>query len=162
MMPSMSDPKTVQAAVTVQAPAERVWALVTDLPGMGALSPENTGGKWLGGATGPAVGARFRGRNANGWRRWSTAVKVTRCEEPSLFAFDVSSFGLPVSSWSYAIEAAEGACTVTETWTDRRAGWFASLTGVVTGVSNRPEATRAGIDATLKAVQKAAEVARTA
>ena len=158
----MSDPTTVQATVTVQAPAERVWALVTDLPGMGALSPENNGGRWLGGATGPAVGARFRGRNANGWRRWSTTAKVTRCQEPVVFVFDISSFGMPVSTWSYAIEAGDGTCTVTETWTDRRSGWFASLSGLVTGVSNRSEATRAGIDATLKAVQQAAEVARTA
>ena len=158
----MSDAKTVQAAVTVQAPAERVWALVSDLPGMGALSPENQGGRWLGGATGPAVGVRFRGRNANGWRRWSTTAKVTRCEEPVAFVFDVSSFGLPVSTWSYVIDAAEGSCTVTETWTDRRAGWFAAVSGVVTGVTSRAEATRAGIEATLSAVQKAAEVRRTA
>lgn len=157
----MSDPTTVQASVTVQASAERVWALVTDLPGMGALSPENNGGRWLGGAAGPTVGARFRGRNANGWRRWSTTAKVTRCQEPSAFAFDVSSLGLPVSTWSYVIEPAEGACTVTETWTDRRAGWFAAFSGAVTGVSNRSEATRSSIEATLAAVQRAVDVGRT-
>lgn len=162
MIPSMSSPSTVQAAVTVQAPAERVWALVTDLPGMGALSPENNGGRWLGGATAAAVGARFRGRNANGWRRWSTTAKVTRCQEPRAFAFDVSSFGLPVSTWTYAIEPSDGGCTVTETWTDRRSGWFAALTGPVTGVTNRSEATRSGIEATLKALQKAAEQSQTA
>jgi hypothetical protein len=153
----MSDVASVQASVTVQAPAERVWALVTDLPGMGALSPENEGGRWLGGASGPAVGARFRGRNANGWRRWSTTAKVTRCQEPSAFAFEVSSFGLPVSTWSYAIAAADGTCTVTETWTDRRAGWFAALSGVVTGVPNRTDATRSSIEATLAAVQRVVE-----
>lgn len=153
----MSAPTTVQSAVTVEAPAEKVWALVTDLPGMGALSPENTGGRWLGGATGPGVGARFRGRNANGWRRWSTTAKVTRCQEPSAFAFEVSSFGLPVSTWSYAIAPLDGTCTVTETWTDRRAGWFAALTGFVTGVPNRTDATRSSIDATLAAVQRAAK-----
>ncbi len=153
----MSASPTVEAAVTVQAPAERVWALVSDLPGMGAFSPENNGGRWVGGATGPAVGARFRGKNANGWRRWSTTAKVTRSQEPSAFAFEVSSFGQPVSTWSYAIEAAEGACTVTETWTDRRSGWFAAISGAATGVANRTEATRSSIEATLKAVQRAAE-----
>ena len=153
----MSDATTVEATVTVQAPPERVWALVTDLPGMGALSPENKGGRWRDGATGPAVGARFRGRNANGWRRWSTSVKVTRCQEPSTFAFEVSSFGFPVSTWSYAITAVEGGCSVTETWIDRRAGWFAAVGGVVTGVSNRSEATRSSIEATLAAVQRTAE-----
>ena len=157
----MSEPTIVQASVTVQAPAERVWALVTDLPGMGALSRENNGGRWLGGATGPTVGARFRGRNANGWRRWSTTAKVTRCQAPWAFAFDVSSFGLPVSTWTYAMEAAGNACTVTETWTDRRAGWFATLSGVATGVSNRTEATRTSIESTLAAVQRAVEIGQT-
>ena len=160
-MPIMSDAKTVHAAVTVQAPAARVWDLVTDLPGMGALSPENDGGRWLGGATGPAVGVRFRGRNANGWRRWSTTATVTRCEAPTAFAFDVSSFGFPVSTWAYAIEPTADGCTVTETWTDRRARWFAALTGPVTGVTNRAEAARTGIEATLTALQRAAEVSRT-
>lgn len=161
-MPGMSAPSTVQASVTVQAPAERVWDLVTDLPNMGALSPENAGGRWLGGAAGPTVGARFRGRNANGWRRWSTAVKVTRCQQPTAFAFEVSSLGLPVSTWTYTIEPTGDGCTVTETWTDRRAGWFAALTGVLTGVPDRTAATRAGIEATLAAVQREVEARRTA
>ena len=38
------------------------------------------GGRWLGGATGPALGARFHGSNRRGWRRWSTRVVVTACE----------------------------------------------------------------------------------
>ena len=84
-------------------------------------------------------------------------MKVTRCQEPAAFAFAVSSFGLPVSTWTYAIEAATGGCTVTETWTDRRQRWFATVGGLVTGVSNRPEATRSGIEATLAAVKRAAE-----
>ena len=36
-----------------------VWALVSDLPRMGRFSPENLGGRWLRGATGPAVGVEF-------------------------------------------------------------------------------------------------------
>ena len=54
----------------IAAPAETVWALVSDLPRMGEWSPENQGGTWLNGATGPAPGAIFTGKNKNGIRRW--------------------------------------------------------------------------------------------
>lgn len=47
----------------VSASPEKVWSLVTDLPRMGEWSPENLGGEWLDGATGAAVGAKFRGNN---------------------------------------------------------------------------------------------------
>ena len=50
----------------IAAPAEKVWILVTDLPRMGEWSPENAGGKWVKGATGPALGAVFKGTNRNG------------------------------------------------------------------------------------------------
>ena len=43
----------------IAAPAEKVWALVSDLPRMGEWSPENEGGAWADGATGPAMGATF-------------------------------------------------------------------------------------------------------
>ena len=64
----------------IAAPAETVWALVSDLPRMGEWSPENAGGKWVKGATGPALGAVFEGTNKNGFRRWSTMVTVIACE----------------------------------------------------------------------------------
>ena len=64
----------------IAAPAEKVWALVSDLPRMGEWSPENAGGTWAKGATGPALGAVFKGTNKNGFRRWSTTVTVVACE----------------------------------------------------------------------------------
>lgn len=128
---------------------------------MGSLSPENTGGRWTKGATGPAVGARFRGSNRNGWRRWSTSVQVTRCEPDREFAFAVSSFGIPVSQWSYVVSAAgPGECSVTESWDDRRPGWFKLPAGLVTGVRDRGEqTTAANLERTLAAVKASAEAA---
>lgn len=143
----------------MEAPADRVWALVSDLPAMGALSPENTGGTWLGGATGPAVGARFRGSNRNGWRRWSTSVKVTRCEPGRTFGFAVSFTGIPVSEWAYQVEPdGEAACTVTESWSDRRPGWFKGPAALTTGVRDRGEQTTgANLESTLAALKQLAE-----
>jgi hypothetical protein len=150
---------TISRTVHVDAPAQRVWELVSDLPGMGSLSPENTGGSWKGGATGPAVGARFKGNNRNGKRSWSTSVRVTRCEPGSEFAFAVSSVaGIPVSEWSYAIEPADAGCEVTETWQDRRPGWFKAPAALVTGVKTRDDtSTAVNLERTLQALKAAAE-----
>ena len=56
--------------VHMSAPAEEVvWELVSDVTSIGKFSPETFEAEWLDGATGPAVGARFRGhvkRNGKG------------------------------------------------------------------------------------------------
>ena len=148
----------VSRTLDVDAAPDRVWALVSDLPAMGELSDENVGGRWVGGATGPAVGARFKGRNRNGARRWSTSVKVTRCEPGRHFAFAVSYLGIPVSEWSYDLQPTPSGCRVTEGWTDRRPGWFKKPGGIATGVPDRGEATvGTAIEHTLAAVKQKAE-----
>lgn len=149
----------VSRSTSVDAPARRVWDLVSDLPAMGRLSPENTGGSWRGGASGPAVGARFKGHNRNGRRRWSTSVRVTRCDPGRVFSFAVSSVArIPVSEWTYEITPQGDGCLVTETWSDRRPGWFKRPAGWVTGVAQRDDAFLArNLEATLAAVKAAAE-----
>ena len=47
--------------VHMDAPPEKVWALVSDVTRIGEFSPETFEAEWTGDATGPAVGARFRG-----------------------------------------------------------------------------------------------------
>jgi hypothetical protein len=149
---------TVSRSTAIAAPAQQVWELVSDLPGMGRLSPENVGGSWKGGATGAAVGARFKGRNRNGWRRWSTVAKVTRSSPGQAFAFEISYLGIPVSLWSYELAATPEGCTATETWSDRRPGWFKVVGGVATGVMDRSDDTTAvNLEHTLAAVKALAE-----
>ena len=78
-----------QVVVTkdIAAPAATVWALVSDLPRMGEWSPENRGGQWVKGATGPVPGARFKGENRNGDKSWSTDAKVVDAEPGRRFSF---------------------------------------------------------------------------
>jgi hypothetical protein len=153
----MTERASLSRSIDVDAPAGRVFDLVSDLPKMGELSPENTGGRWLKGASGPAVGARFRGSNRNGWRRWSTVVRVVTCDPPQRFAFDVDSLGLGVSRWTYEIAPRPGGCTVTETWTDRR-GRAMDLIGLAaSGVSDRAGYTATSIERTLAALKARAE-----
>ena len=148
----------ISRSVEVAASPQAAYDLVSDLPGMGALSPENTGGRWLRGATGPAAGARFKGRNRNGARRWSTTATVERAEPAKEFAFGISSYRLiPVSRWRYTFLATEQGCTVTETWTDRRPWWFKGPAAVVTGVADRQAVTARSIEHTLAQLKAALE-----
>ena len=86
------------ASLDIAAPAETVWTLVSDLPRMGEWSPENAGGKWVTGATAPALGAVFQGNNRIGIRRWSTTVTVIACEPGVVLEFAVTSGPLAVAS----------------------------------------------------------------
>lgn len=148
----------ISRSTHVEASPEAVYALVSDLPRMGELSPENTGGRWLRGATGPAVGARFKGTNRNGVRRWSTKATVEVADPGREFTFAISSvLGTPVSRWSYVIAPADGGCTVTETWEDRRPGWFKGPAGMATGVMDREAATARSIEHTLARVKAVLE-----
>jgi hypothetical protein len=116
----------------IAAPAEEVWALVSDLPRMGEWSPENTGGAWENGATGPAVGARLTGRNKNGFRRWSTTATVVACEPGQAFEIAITTGKSPIANWRYEFEPTAEGCRVTESWEDRR-GPFIKVTGRVLG-----------------------------
>jgi hypothetical protein len=125
----MAHPTAV--SLDIAAPAETVWALVSDLPRMGEWSPENAGGKWVKGATGPALGAVFEGTNKSGFRRWSTMVTVIACEPGVVFEFAVTSGPLAVASWRYEFEATDAGCRVTESWVDQRKKWFATVARVM-------------------------------
>ena len=147
---------TVRSSIDIAAPPEQVWALVSDLPGMGRFSPENAGGVWQRGG-GPVTGAVFRGTNAQGRRRWSTRCTVVRAEPGSAFAFEVRAGGLPVAQWSYELTPTRFGCTLTETWEDRRGWLLTRVGGLATGVQDRAAYTSKSIDHTLAAVKAAAE-----
>jgi len=135
-----------------------LYALVADLPRMGEWSPECERCDWLKGATEAAPGARFKGRNRRGVRRWSTTGEIVVADPGKELTFDVSSlFGLPVARWSYRFEPSGSGTTVTESWEDRR-GWFiTALGGVATGVPNRAEHNTVSMRATLEELKAAAE-----
>ena len=154
---STSRSTVISRSTTVAAPPERVWELVSDLPAMGEYSPENRGGSWTGGATGPELGASFRGRNRSGRRSWSTRSEVVRCDPGRAFAFAVSALGMPVSQWSYEVEPVDGGCRLTETWTDRRGALMTRIGRLASGVADREGFTAQSIEQTLARVKARAE-----
>ncbi len=152
----------VKATRSVAAPAEAVYDLVADVTRMGEWSPENRGGEWLDGATGPAVGARFKGRNK---RRaaWSTTCVVTEAERGRAFAFDVGGPKRVDTRWRYTFTPTDGGCEVTESFEIVTVPGRAArlLTKPSTGVSwdDRPEQMRQSMEVTLERLATAAEEA---
>jgi uncharacterized protein YndB with AHSA1/START domain len=149
---------TVQVKRSIAAPADIVFALVSDVTRMGEWSPEATGGVWKK-ASGPAVGARFTGRNRRGKRTWSTTCRITDYDPPNRFAFQVTSGPLSVAWWRYDILPTETGCDVTETWTDTRGATVKFLGRIVSGVGDREAHNRAGMETTLAGLAAVAESA---
>ena len=147
---------TVTVTREVSAPADHVWAMVTDLARMGEWSPENRGGTWIKGATGPAVGAWFKGRNSNGKKSWSTVVRVSTFDEPRDFVFSLIVFGKPWCDWSWRVEPTPTGSIVTHGWADRRGAVAVRLGKLVSGVADRATHNRANMEATLEALAGAA------
>lgn len=158
-MPKHSDtPRSVQVERTIAASPDQLWSLVADVTRMGEWSPETTGGEWARGATGPAVGARFKGRNHAGSRSWTTACVVTACEPGKRFAFDVTAaMGLKVARWSYDFEPVDGGCRVVERWDDHRGALVTVVGPMVTGTKDRIERNRETMTATLAKLAAAVE-----
>ena len=152
-----SDAAEVKVTQAIGAPAERVWAMVSDVTRMGEWSPENEDAKWLRGATGPEKGATFEGTNRNGNKKWKTIGRIIEAEPGRLFAFRVTAAGFKVAEWRFEFEASETGCEVTETWIDQRGRIAAALGKPVSGVADRASHNRAGMEVTLQRIKEAAE-----
>jgi uncharacterized protein YndB with AHSA1/START domain len=153
---TLAEPATAHASVTIAAPPEAVYALITDLPTMAAIGEEVTEMQWRSG-DGARPGAVFKGRNRNGRRTWTTTCTVTDAEPGRTFAFDVKSVVIPVAHWRYDLAATDGGCTVTESTWDRRPGWFRKPGGMATGVMDRDSANAEHIRLTLERLKARAE-----
>ncbi|MDP9116071.1 MAG: SRPBCC family protein [Actinomycetota bacterium] len=96
-----------------------VWELISDVTRIGEFSPETFEAEWLDGASGPALGAHFRGhvkRNGIGPIYW-TACKVTSCEPERDFGFAVYAGGRAVNNWRYRLAPRpDGGTDVTESF----------------------------------------------
>ncbi len=105
-------------SIRIDAPALRVWQLVSDITNTGRFSPETFEAEWLDGATGPAVGVRFRGhvkRNGKGPTYWSVC-RIVASEPGREFAFVVSAGDTALNTWRYVFEPDRDGTTVTESF----------------------------------------------
>jgi uncharacterized protein YndB with AHSA1/START domain len=112
-----ADNPTVAVQTRIDAPPARVWDLVSDIYLMARLSVELQEVEWLEGATGPAVGHRFRGRSTNSaFGRWETVSTIVECDEPRRFAWAVGEPARPGALWRFTLGPDEAAGTVLEQW----------------------------------------------
>ncbi|RHW26000.1 SRPBCC family protein [Nocardioides immobilis] len=105
-----------EVTLTIAASPEKVWDLVSDVTRIGEFSPETFEARWTHGATGPAVGARFKGhvkRNGVGPTYWSPCT-VTKCVEYEVFEFAVGLDGSAWTNWGYLLEPDGDGTRVTE------------------------------------------------
>ena len=105
--------------VSMNADPETIWSLLSDVTRIGSFSPETFEAEWIEGATGPAVGARFRGhvkRNGIGPIYWTTC-EVTESEPGRVFAFHVLTGRRPTNTWKYELAPTpDGTTDVTESF----------------------------------------------
>jgi hypothetical protein len=126
----------------MKATPEAIWPLVSDVvANTKRFAAETFDAEWLDGASGPAVGVRFRGHvNRNGWgiRYWS-ACTIDACDPGRDFAFTVSVAGRPVNRWRYVLSPSGDGTDVTESF-ELRNDWplrlYWALLGWARGKTN--------------------------
>jgi hypothetical protein len=144
----------------VAAAPERVYDLVADVTRTPELSPEVVSARWLGDATGPAVGARFEAVNSSSaGRRWRNRPVVTVADRGREFAFARTEPFAGSIVWRYRFEPVDGGTRVVESYQVERpvsrVGWF--VIERVFGAGDRREELRAGMRQTLERLRALAE-----
>ena len=149
-------------SMEIAAPPQRVYELISDITRMGEWSPECRSCTWVKGATGPAVGARFRARNKG--RRgpsWFNTPVVTAAEPAREFAFNRSGPGIGSYTWRYVLEPTTTGTRVTESYeADRPVPKpMSRFTEFWTGTKDRDADLHEGMKTTLQRIKAAAESA---
>ena len=152
-----------EQSIYVEAAPEAVYSLVADVTRMPDFSPEILRCVWLDGATGPAVGVRFKATNKVPRRPpWNNRPMVTVADAGREFAFSRTEKFAGTILWRYRF-APEGSGTrVTESYEVveplTRFGWF--IIGPLFGCRDRRGDLRAGMEQTLRRLAAAAEPSR--
>ncbi|TGB14864.1 SRPBCC family protein [Streptomyces palmae] len=154
-MPRFPEPAAT-GAVTIRTTPADAYRVIGDPPAMARLAEEAHRARWLYGATSARVGARFRGYNRNGIRRWVTTCRITDADPGRRFAYEVtaSPLRIPIARWCYEIKPAAEGCTVTETSWLRAPLWFIPFAMLITGIIDRPGANSAHIATTLQRLKR--------
>jgi hypothetical protein len=100
------------------APPEKIWAFVSDVTNTSKYAEETFEAEWIDGATGPAVGARFRGhvlRNGRPPAYWAKC-EVTHCEPGREFGFSVMLGNRRGNNWHYRFTPNGDGTDVTESY----------------------------------------------
>jgi len=153
--------KLLEDSIEIAAPADKVWALVTDIPAMSRWSPQVVKSTVKGGVV--KQGATFSNLNKHGVKRWPTGGKVVRFQPPTDstpgdFAFRIRENR---TIWSFRLEPTpDGGTRLTERreTPDGVSGLSMLLTKVALGGQEAFTAQlRRGIRQTLERIKAEAE-----
>ena len=99
----MSD-LTFSDSVVVNADADTLYGLVSDVTRIGEWSPQCRACWWDEGG-GPTVGSYFTGRNDDGNRTWETRSRVVAADPGREFSWVVNEGWV---RWGFSLEPADG------------------------------------------------------
>ena len=105
----MADGPGTVAEIDIRADPAMVWARVTDINLPAEFSEEFVGAEWQDGHDGPALGARFVGRNTHPGRGdWEVPCFVDVFEDQSVFGWCTSDIDNPGARWRFELEHVVG------------------------------------------------------
>lgn len=99
----MFDHPCIEVSLTVAAPPERVWSLVSDVTRVGEWGGECVDAQWEASVGGPEVGARFRGQQVREDHKWETSSVVTEAEPGVSFGWAVGDPANAAATWRYEL-----------------------------------------------------------
>ena len=162
-----ADRPTFDEQITVAAPPEAIWPLVSDPAFLVGPTEELKAAEWVDpdGDT-PQVGWKFVGTNANKYfGEWQTTSTVVECDAPHVFAWAVGDLSEPNTCWRFSLEPTDDGTVVTQS--GRLGVGESGLHQAIRDapdkeeriVARRIEQFRASMRATLDAVKRVAESA---
>ena len=143
--------------VFIEAEAEVLYDMVSDLPRIGEWSPECEGVGWEGGISQPTEGSTFVGHNAVGPGRrirYSRHGRVLVAEPGRQFAFITDEGGRESTLWRYRFEPEAGGTRVIESYEVR---WIPVWARILDVPLNRHKELVANMGTTLDRLKAAAE-----
>jgi len=154
----MRSPTRGETYIYVEASPVRVYQLVSDITRMGEWSPETYLCTWVDGATGPVVGARFKGHNRRGLLRWCNTPEVIAATPGREFAFRRVVLGNEVH-WRYRMQPDGSGTRLSESYEvlTPSPGWMNRLVGLLMGVNDREADLLLGMRTTLERMRYALE-----
>ena len=146
----LADKPTAEMDTWIDADPPTVWTLVSDIELMPKLSDELYAVEWLDPATGPEVGASFRGYNRHGGAHWSTVSHIVGYQTNRVFAWAVGDLDNPGAIWSFSLNPDRGGSLLSQ---GVQIG--TGLSGVSMAVQQRPDRERAIVASRLREFERA-------
>jgi hypothetical protein len=147
------------ASIEVRVSPSQLYDAVADVRRMGEWSPECQRCEWIDGASGPAVGARFKGSNRRGVVRWSTTPRVVVADIGREFAFVTGHRGRDMTKWTYRFNPVVNGTTVTESFEmlSDMPWYYRFADRYLMGVKDRTADLVSNMEATLQRLKTATE-----